>query len=310
MRLGTVENPRHVCGLSGGKDSTAMAIHIKNNYPEIFEKLELFFTDTGSELPEIYTYLQKLQTYLGKEITIIKAAPTTKERFKVVDIEDKSNPFEEMLKQFKGYLPSPMARWCTRTLKIVPLEDWLGNDHCISYIGIRADEDRQGYSTRSKNKNITPCFLYHKDNIKIQDVYDILENSVGMPEYYKWRTRSGCFFCFYQRRVEWAILYYLYPEWFEEAKKYETEHEDGRIYTWVKDKPLQYVADNATDIIVRYIKRQYKKSNNKNNFTYSEEEMIDLVKQGNIKTLLDSWDMKKLHDVDGENKDGCTICAI
>lgn len=123
MRLGTAENPRHVCGLSGGKDSTAMAIHIKNNYPEIFEKLELFFTNTGSELPEIYTYLQKLQTYLGKEITIIKAAPTTKERFKVVDIEDKSNPFEEMLKQFKGYLPSSMARWCTRTLKIVPLED-------------------------------------------------------------------------------------------------------------------------------------------------------------------------------------------
>lgn len=38
--------------------------------------------------------------------------------------------------------------------------------------------------------------------------------------------------------------------------------------------------------------------------------MIDLVKQENIKTLLDSWDMKKLHDVDGENKDGCTICAI
>lgn len=30
---------RHVIGISGGKDSAALAIHIRNNYPEIHEKL-------------------------------------------------------------------------------------------------------------------------------------------------------------------------------------------------------------------------------------------------------------------------------
>jgi hypothetical protein len=308
--LGTKENPRHICGISGGKDSSAMAIHIKNNYPDIFEKLELFFTDTGSELPEIYTYLNRLEKYLGKSILRIKADPKLKEKYKIVDGEDTSNPFEDLLSQYKGYLPAPNARWCTRTMKLVPLEEWMGEDYCISYIGIRADEDREGYNSRSKNKNIQPNFLFQKDGLVLQDIYNILESSVGLPEYYKWRTRSGCYFCFYQRRVEWAILYILYPDWFDASKEYETQHEDGRIYTWVKDKPLEYVEQNAINIIVRYIKKQYKKAQFKDQFTYSETEMIELVNKNKLKILLDSWDMKKLHDVDGENKDGCSVCAI
>ena len=41
-------NVRHVLGISGGKDSAALAIYIKDRYPEISEKMEYFFTDTGS----------------------------------------------------------------------------------------------------------------------------------------------------------------------------------------------------------------------------------------------------------------------
>jgi 3'-phosphoadenosine 5'-phosphosulfate sulfotransferase (PAPS reductase)/FAD synthetase len=312
LQLGTKENPRHICGISGGKDSSAMAIYIKNTRPKIFEKLELYFTDTGSELPEVYEYLDKLENYLGKKILRIKADPNTDEKFKVVDGNDHSVPFDDLLAAYNGFLPAPNARWCTRSLKIVPMEQWIGDDYCYSYIGIRADEpEREGYSSRSKNKNIIPVFLYRQDGLVLQDIYNILETSgVGLPEYYKWRTRSGCYFCFYQRRVEWAIMYFLYPEWFKEAQKYETQHEDGRVYTWVKDKPLTYIAENAEDIIVRYIKKQYKKAVDKTQFTYSEDEMIKLVKQRKIKQWIDSWDLKKLHDVDGENKEGCTVCAI
>lgn len=311
MNIGSKENPRHLCGISGGKDSAAMAIYIKKKYPEIFNNLDLFFTDTGSELPEIYTYLDKLEKFLGKKIVRIKADPTIKEKYKVVSGDDESNPFEDLLKQYKGYLPAPNARWCTRAMKIVPLEQWVKGDYCISYIGIRADEKREGYSTQSKNNRIEPVFLFHRDGLVLNDIYTLLEESgVGLPEYYKWRTRSGCFFCFYQRRVEWAILHILYPEWFNKSKKYETQHEDGRTYTWVKDKPLDYVEENAADIIIRYIKKQCKKITNFNNFTYSENEMISLVHNGELRILLDSWDMKRLHDLDGESKEGCTVCAI
>lgn len=180
-----------------------------------------------------------------------------------------------------------------------------------SYIGIRADEPaRAGYVSKSKNKNIKAVFPYREDDLNITDVYKILEDTIGLPEYYKWRTRSGCFFCFYQRRVEWAIMYHLYPKLFEQSKSYETEHDDGRIFTWVKDKPLSYVEENSHDIIKRYIKKQYKKVQNKDNFTYTLDEMLELVNENKILQLVNSWDIKKLHDVDGENKDGCTVCAV
>ena len=48
---------RHVPGLSGGKDSAALAIFIKDQYPEIHKKIEYFFSDTGAELTEAYEFL-------------------------------------------------------------------------------------------------------------------------------------------------------------------------------------------------------------------------------------------------------------
>lgn len=317
MKLGTKENPRHILGLSGGKDSTALAIYLKKTRPEIFEKCELYFTDTGAELEELYEYLDKLEKYLGKPIYRIKATVdpnTRKVDYKVVDGHDNSVPFDDILYlKYNGFLPSPNARYCTRDLKIVPMEKWIGDDYCISYVGIRADEpNREGYRSRSKNKNITAVFPFREDGLVLQDIYKLLEESVGIPPYYKWRTRSGCYFCFYQRRVEYAILYYLYPDLFEAAKKYETEHEDGRLYTWVKDKPLDYIAENAKDIIIRYIKKQYKKASEeeKAKFVLTLDQMIELVEQERIREFIDTWDLKRLHDVEGENKDGCGVCAI
>lgn len=313
MRLGTKENPRHIAGISLGKDSTALVIYLKNTNPEIFEKLELYFTDTGTELPETYAQIDIVEKYLGKSILRIKAT-TNEDRYNVVEGEDGQIPFDDVLDQYKGYLPAPNARWCTRALKIEPMERWIGSDYCISYVGIRADEPaREGYIAKGKNKNITVMYPFRENGLMLQDIYDILDASVGIPSYYKWRTRSGCFFCFYQRRVEWAIMYHLYPEWFEKSKQYETEHEDGRTFTWVKDKPLEYVAENSISIIERYIKKQYKKAVKKDSniqFTYSLDEMLELIHSDNLLKLVDSWDIKKLHDVDGENKDGCDVCTI
>ena len=49
-------NLRHVLGISGGKDSAALAIYIKDKYPDLSNKMEYFFTDTGAELKEIYDF--------------------------------------------------------------------------------------------------------------------------------------------------------------------------------------------------------------------------------------------------------------
>ena len=54
----------HVLGLSGGRDSAALAVHMRQNHPEL--DIDYFFTDTGKELPEVYEFLVKLEGFLGK----------------------------------------------------------------------------------------------------------------------------------------------------------------------------------------------------------------------------------------------------
>ena len=50
---------KHILGLSGGKDSAALAVHMNNKYPNL--NIEYFFTDTGYELKETYDFLNKLK---------------------------------------------------------------------------------------------------------------------------------------------------------------------------------------------------------------------------------------------------------
>ena len=96
-------------------------------------------------------------------------------------------------------LPSPGARWCTRVLKIKPFEHYVGDDRALSYIGIRGDEDREGYQSKkppvlSEQPNIIPVYRFKDDKLGLADIKTILEESgLGLPSYYEWRSRSGLF---------------------------------------------------------------------------------------------------------------------
>ena len=57
---------KHVLGLSGGRDSAALAVYMRQYHPEL--EIEYFFTDTGKELPEVYEYLGRLEGLLGRPI--------------------------------------------------------------------------------------------------------------------------------------------------------------------------------------------------------------------------------------------------
>lgn len=210
---------RHVCGISGGKDSAALAIYLKD--VRKLENVEYFFSDTGKELPEVYDFLDKLEAYLGREIVRIGS----------------NKPFEHYLKIYGGFLPSPKQRWCTREMKIKPFEQWVGNDPVITYVGIRADEAREGYI--STKPNIRAVFPFKEDGLVEADILRILDSTVGMPAYYSWRSRSGCYFCFFQRRQEWLGLKREHPALFEAAKEFEkTDPQTGQRYTWIQGLPL------------------------------------------------------------------------
>ncbi|TWH28800.1 MULTISPECIES: phosphoadenosine phosphosulfate reductase family protein [unclassified Aminobacter] len=233
---------RHIVPLSGGKDSTALSIYLTRNYPEI--DFEFVFSDTGAELPEAYDYFERLEHVLGKKITRITALD-------MLGVEEKQgrSPFDVILyEHFSGFLPSPRSRWCTRMLKIHPYEKYIGSDKAYSYIAIRSDENRSGYLNKgrpvllSEEPNIIPVYPFKDDGVTIDDVKMMLDDSgLGIPEYYEWRSRSGCYFCFYQQIGEWQGLQERHPQLFEKAKSYE-QGQNGRKFSWVDGRSLDDVA--------------------------------------------------------------------
>lgn len=217
---------RHVLGISGGKDSAALAVYMRERHPEI--DIDYFFTDTGEELPEVYEFLGKLEGRLGKPIQRLNPG----------------RDFRFWLRQYNHFLPNPNSRWCTRKLKLAPFETWVrpllaAGDKVTSYVAIRADEDyREGYA--SKSENLIVKLPFREAGIDKVGVIDILENSgVGYPKYYQWRSRSGCTFCFFQQKIEWVRLREQHPEAYEAAKALEKDAlEHGSPFTWSKGESL------------------------------------------------------------------------
>ncbi len=231
---------RHILGLSGGKDSTALAILLHKEFPQ----MEYFFCDTHKELPETYEYLDRIEARLG-----IKIQRLSEER-----------GFDHWLDVYGGFLPSPNSRWCTKQMKIIPLEKFIGDDEAVSYVGIRADENRDGYV--STKPNITPVFPFKEQGLVKADILRLLEDSgIGLPDYYRWRSRSGCFFCFFQRKYEWVMLAQEHPDMFAEAVRYEQQHSDARTYTWTQGETLIQLLERKHQIIADHEKSMVKQSN-------------------------------------------------
>lgn len=221
---------RHVLGLSGGKDSAALAVLMAQNHPEL--DIEYFFTDTGKELPEVYEYLGRLEGLLGKPI--VRLNP--------------DRDFDFWLRQYKHFLPSPRTRWCTRQLKIRPFERWIKPSLdvgilVVSYVAIRADEEwRDGHE--ATHPGLSVRLPFREAGVDRAGVQEILEGSgVGLPSYYAWRSRSGCTFCFFQQKVEWANLLERHPDAFAEARAYEKNAlTHGTSFTWSQGESLDELA--------------------------------------------------------------------
>jgi len=332
-----MNKPKHVLGISGGKDSAALAIYLRDKYPQL--DMQYYFCDTGKELDETYQLIERLEGYLGKPI----------ERLISKEAKDLGkNPFDYYYEAYRGYLPSNVARWCTKKMKLEPFESYVGDAKTLSYVGIRGDEDREGYISKKQNiqsifpfrrniwseeiiqqvvsnkerahvldlyKDVTNgnwldkiveivtdpltleernpeqnkrvrqeklnlllnqgvaefnqvVFKYLKDKnypvsfeddyplltnedvLVRKDIFKLLEDSeVGVPGYYEKldyevngktgqyaRSRSGCYFCFFQQKIEWIWLYEQHPDLYIQAMEYENEKEG---FTWNQHESLK-----------------------------------------------------------------------
>jgi hypothetical protein len=261
---------RHIVSLSGGKDSTALAIFLRDHIPQ----LEYVFCDTHKELPETYEYLDKLEAFLGK--SIVRLNP--------------QRGFDHWLELYNGMLPSAQVRWCTRKLKIEPFEVFVGDDPVWSYIGIRADEQRSGYI--STKRTITPVYPFKEFGIDRAGVMTLLEQSgIGLPTYYEWRQRSGCYFCFFQRSIEWVGLLERHPDLFEESKRYE-EQNGGNGFYWRQKERLSDLQDPKRIMEIKQHHEQRMKRERDNSAN---------------KTLIELQELA----LDAENdENGCNICHL
>ena len=371
-------------GISGGKDSAALAIYLKGKHPSM--EFEYYFTDTGKELDETYQLIENLESYLGVKVN----------RLEDEKIESTNeDPFDFHFKSFRGYLPSSQARWCTSLLKLKPFENFVGDKPTASYVGIRGDEQREGYISKKDSiqsifpfrKNIwsqdvllkifnpknqaqlleyysqyfsgnkldkidtifsSPisfdrnyrlekerivrekldallkfgvveynkiifqylkttnyplsfeedyALLENEDNLVREDIFRILrESGVGVPEYYNKvkyevdgqvgeyaRSRSGCYFCFFQQKIEWVWLYEQHPEKFKEAMTYENEKE---MFTWIPNESLKELMqpERIRDIKLNHLKRSNKQKSKDSKF------LLDIL--------------------DDTESDACTACFI
>lgn len=366
-----MSNVRHILGISGGKDSAALSIYMNEQFRDL--DIEYYTCDTGRELIETYKLIDRLESKMGKKIIKLDA----------VDLSNISSvsAFDHFLEMYGGYLPSSTSRWCTKKLKLDPFEAYIGNEPTISYVGIRGDEDRDGYISKKQsvqsifpfrrniwsedvnklvlsNKTIDKLLLliesdsnstkidsllaiakepispnfnlkqklnalldidviaYNKvvfsflketdypvgkldsfplidnqDNLIREDIFAILENSgVGIPAYYKpleyeveingeikkgtySRSRSGCFFCFYQQKIEWVWLFETHNDLFLKAMEYE---KDG--YSWMDAETLSELARPER---IKAIKKEHYLRMHKNNQTKSwKDQIMDVEGEG------------------------------
>lgn len=265
---------RHILSLSGGKDSAALSIYMRDKVAD----MEYIFHDTGKELPETYEYLSRLEALLGKKITVTTPA----------------HSFDKWLEVFGGMIPSSHRRWCTKYLKLIPFEQYIGDEPVCNYIGIRADEERVGYI--SHKYNITPVYPFREDGLVKDDIFRILEESgLGLPTFTKWgRTRSGCFFCFYQQKIEWVRLKEKHPDLFDKAKDYEYANKlNGNPFYWNGSEPL---AELERPERMEEIKRKWENA---------REQSRNNRKSNRLINILGDYDV-----FDDTEREGCLICQI
>lgn len=188
---------RNIVALSGGKDSTALALALSEFEPGSYEYI---CTPTGDELPEMILHWENLGKILGSLIKPITTGYTLGGL---------------ILKQ--GCLPNDRMRWCTRMLKIEPFEKYLlTSTPCTVFVGIRADEvDRDGVKWERIN-GVVRRYPLVEWGWGLKDVLNYLEKrGVTIPR------RTDCASCFYQTVWEWYLLWKDHPKLFARAEAYE-----------------------------------------------------------------------------------------
>lgn len=173
----------HVVALSGGKDSTALALRLAEVEPRDYTYV---ITPTGDEPPAMLAHWRKVSALLGKPLTVATSGKS----------------LDGLIRQQRA-IPNHRQRWCTRMLKLEPYYRWLAQRApCVSYVGLRADEESRPGMIFPDAASVEMRFPLREWGWTVDDVVSYLgERAVAIPD------RTDCRKCFWQRLGEWYELW-------------------------------------------------------------------------------------------------------
>ena len=223
---------------SGGVESTTMCILYGKGASAIW-------CDTGAEHKEMYRRIdlveQKLMDLHKNDFELIRIKPNVNVKGKMV------NGLIDAVLSYK-FMPSQMARYCTRQFKIEPIDNFLSKQgDCELMIGFNADEHNRVGNLGLK-KNVTYSYPLLEDGLTRSDCEDILKLHNLHPNFPVYMLRGGCSMCFFKSEKEYKALYFLNRDEFNEMLEFEKQYQDNRLKTYSimsSGKTLQQVADEC-----------------------------------------------------------------
>lgn len=240
----------NVVSMSGGKDSTAMALlAIERDVPN----LHFVFADTGHEHQLTYDYVDYLEEKLNIRIERVKANFSQRIAHKAEVINTKwrddgvpedvieralalmkptGNPFLDLC-LWKGRFPSTRRRFCSEELKHIPLDEYIAEvyreeqyPYIMSWQGVRRDESQQRANLIEEEDHPNRHWLTWYRPIldwTAQDCFDMHKRHGVEPNplYKNGMGRVGCMPCIHATKTEVMEIAMRYPEELERLAGWE-----------------------------------------------------------------------------------------
>lgn len=210
----------HVVKFSGGKDSTAMLLRMK----ELGMRIDvILFCDTTVEFPAMYDHVKKVEEYVGIPITVLKS-----------DNDFEYYLLEHTIKRRKGGtiqgypFPTATMRWCTRALKLDVVNKYqrkMTKDYnIIEYVGLAADEQYRLERDINKIENVRHPLVEWgwTEADALQYCYDKGFDFGGL---YKLFGRVSCWCCPLQPLSELRVLRKEFPDLWNKLLDWQSKKE-------------------------------------------------------------------------------------
>lgn len=213
---------KHIVSFSGGKDSTAMLIRMLEEGMQvdeiIFSKIKAT-SNLGAELPEMYTYIEKINKFIktnyNKEITILEQRRSFEDYFYTVKERGRNKG------NIYGF-PYMIGAWCNERLKIAVFKEYYKRqkEDYITYIGIAYDEPER--LARLEKNERAPLVDWKMTEA---DCLEFLKKRELDNKLYEKFDRLGCWFCPKQSLKSLRILRNDYPQLWTKLLEWQRDSE-------------------------------------------------------------------------------------